>query len=124
VKILDFGIAKMTDANITRTGMVFGTLAYMSPEQTLGQSVDHRTDLWSLGVVLYEMLTRQRPFARDSDHALFYAIQHETPSGVIALRPDVQEEVDKTVLRLLEKEPARRYDSANTLIKTLQNIGV
>lgn len=124
VKILDFGIAKVADVDITKTGMVFGTLAYMSPEQTLGKSIDHRTDLWSLGVVLYEMLTKQRPFARDSDHALFYAIQHEGPAGINALRPEIQEEVDRAVLRLLEKEPARRYDSADTLIKTLQNIGV
>lgn len=124
VKILDFGIAKVSDASITRTGMVFGTLAYMSPEQTQGKAVDHRTDLWSLGVVLYEMLSGHRPFARDSDHALFYAIQHESPASIIALRPEMPREMATVVLRLLEKDPARRYGSADELIAALQKINV
>jgi len=124
VKILDFGIAKVSDVSITRTGMVFGTLAYMSPEQTLGEAVDHRTDMWSLGVVLYEMLAGRRPFSRDSDHALFYAIQHESPAGLIDLRPDLPHELAIIVERLLEKDPARRYSSTDELIKALRIVDV
>jgi pimeloyl-ACP methyl ester carboxylesterase/tRNA A-37 threonylcarbamoyl transferase component Bud32 len=123
VRILDFGIAKVADAqaNLTRTGAVLGTLTYMSPEQACGDPVDHRTDLWALGVVLYEMLTGRPPFAADAK-ALFYAIQWRDPERLTALRPEIPAGVDALVHRLLEKEPGRRYDDALAVAAALQSL--
>jgi serine/threonine protein kinase len=81
VKIMDFGIAKVADEQqLTQTGTTLGTLAYMSPEQLLADNVDHRSDLWSLGVVLYEMLAREVPFRRDREAAILYEILNRSPS--------------------------------------------
>ena len=124
VKILDFGIAKVARANtdFTRTGAVLGTLSYMSPEQACGDPVDHRTDLWSFGVVLYEMLAGRPPFAADSMEALFYAIQWRQPPRLASLRPEVAPALEALVHRLLEKEPARRYDDARALATDLASV--
>src|SRR5262249_33410646 len=83
VKILDFGVAKVAD--LTRTGAVLGTPFYMSPEQAGGDPVDHRTDLWALGAVLYEMLTGRPPFQGDTPNAVYFAILHRDPSSIRAL---------------------------------------
>jgi pimeloyl-ACP methyl ester carboxylesterase len=115
VKILDFGIAKISDVNLTRTGAVLGTLTYMSPEQAGGEPVDHRTDLWALGVVLYEMLTGRPPFTAESREALFFAIQNREPPRITALRPEVSPALEGIVSRLLEKEPSRRYPDARAV---------
>ncbi len=112
VKILDFGIAKVSDMNLTRTGAVLGTLSYMSPEQACGEPVDHRADLWSLGVVLYELLTGRPPFTAESREALFHGIQYHEPPGIATLRPEVPAALEAVVSRLLEKDPARRYPNA------------
>jgi serine/threonine-protein kinase len=126
VKILDFGIAKVADANanLTRTGAVLGTLSYMSPEQACGDPVDHRTDLWAMGVVLYEMLAGRPPFRAESMEALFSAIQWRDPAPLAALRPDVPPAVEELVHRLLEKEPARRYEDARALAPALESLRV
>jgi serine/threonine protein kinase/pimeloyl-ACP methyl ester carboxylesterase len=124
VRILDFGIAKVSSvqAKLTRTGMVLGTLAYMSPEQASGERIDHRSDLWALGVVLYEMLTGRQPFTGDSLEALFHAILWPKPERVTALRPEVPPGLEALVHRLLEKNPADRYQDAVALIAELEAV--
>jgi len=122
VRILDFGIAKVSaaQAKLTRTGAVLGTLTYMSPEQASGEQVDHRSDLWALGVVLYEMLTGRPPFTGDSLEALFHAILWGKPERVTALRPEVPSRLDAVVQRLLEKDPAKRHQDAVALTTELE----
>ena len=114
VKILDFGIAKLShpDTDLTRTGAVLGTVAYMSPEQSRGEAVDQRSDLWALGVVLYEMITGRAPFTADSLHAMFYAVQWRHPEEITARQPEVPGALETLVHRLLEKEPVHRYQDA------------
>jgi serine/threonine protein kinase len=120
LKILDFGIAKMAGEKLTRTGLVLGTLAYMSPEQAAGGTLDHRTDLWALGVVLHEMLTGRPPFSAPSIELLFRAVRHEEPPKVRSLRPEVPPEVEAVVSRLLQKEPGRRYPDAASVAVDLR----
>ncbi|HSJ63585.1 MAG TPA: alpha/beta fold hydrolase [Gemmatimonadaceae bacterium] len=120
VKILDFGIAKVADAQRTRSGMVLGTPAYMSPEQASGQDVDPRTDLWSLGVVLYEMLAGQRPFRGDTSQAILYAIHHESPPLVDTLRPEASAQVAGIVERLLRRRREERYGTADVVAADLR----
>jgi pimeloyl-ACP methyl ester carboxylesterase len=123
VKILDFGIAKMADASMTRTGMVLGTLAYMSPEQASGEKqVDHRTDLWALGVVLYEMPAGRRPFAQDTIAALFHAVQALDPMPLDELRPGVSPGLQQLVTRLLQKRRDQRYQDAAALLEALDAV--
>jgi serine/threonine protein kinase/Tol biopolymer transport system component len=121
VKILDFGIAKLAgEAGLTRTGATVGTPAYMSPEQMRGQDVDGRTDLWALGVVLYEMLAGRRPFLGDHDSALRQAILAEEPEPLARRRPDVPPELERIVRRLLARDPAERYPTADAAVADLR----
>ena len=103
-KVLDFGIAKVAGEGLTRTGDTLGTVEYMSPDQLRGK-VDERTDIWALGVVLYEMLTGARPFQGDYEAALLYAILHEEPPSVRELRAEVPETLSEVVRRCMEKAP-------------------
>ncbi|MGC4056097.1 MAG: serine/threonine-protein kinase [Paludibaculum sp.] len=121
--ILDFGLALRADASrLTRTGGCVGTPAYMSPEQAEGRPLDHRTDLWSLGVVLYELLTGDLPFRRDAELPTLYAIVNEEPKPPSALRPGVSAALDQLVLKCLAKDPADRYQSAAELSERLRQI--
>ncbi len=121
VKIMDFGLAKFsTEATLTKSGMAFGTAAYMSPEQARGDQVDHRSDLFSLGVVLYEMITGQRAFKGDFPEAVVFSILNENPEPPAALRPEVPPELDRIVTKCLEKKTENRYQRANDLILDLR----
>ena len=122
VKIVDFGVAKMVGTEVTREGTTIGTVAYMSPEQTRGEAVDARSDLWSLGAVLYEMLTGQRPFKSESDETLIYAIRHDDPKSVRAWRAEIPAGLAAVVSRCLEKEPAARYQRASELLADLRTL--
>jgi serine/threonine protein kinase len=120
LKILDFGIAKIAGEKLTRTGLVLGTLAYMSPEQAAGGVLDHRTDLWALGVVLHEMLTGRPPFSAASIELLFHAVRFGEPPTVRSLRPEASLEIEAVVSRLLQKEPWRRYPDATSAAAALR----
>lgn len=108
--VLDFGVAKLADSvELTKTGSTVGTAQYMSPEQIRAEPVDQRTDIWSLGAVLYEMLTGQRPYEGDYAQQLVYKILNEEPQPPRSLRPSVPEDVGGIVTRLLEKDRDTRY---------------
>lgn len=102
-KILDFGLAKLAaDIRLTQTGATLGTAAYMSPEQAQGKPVDHRTDIWSLGVMLYEMLTGQLPFGGDREASVLYSIVHEEPRSIKGFKPPVSSELQQIIHRALQ----------------------
>jgi serine/threonine-protein kinase len=120
VKIVDFGIAKLAgQTKATRSAPTAGTAAYMAPEQILGQEADHRSDLFSLGVVLYEMITGRRPFQGEHEPALFYAIAHTIPSLPSTVVSDIPAEINQIIFKLLEKDPSRRYQNAGELVSDL-----
>jgi eukaryotic-like serine/threonine-protein kinase len=123
IRILDFGIARSRGRKLTRGGARLGTVAYMSPEQTVGDDVDERTDLWSAGVLLYEMLTGVRPFRAADESALIYCIRNDVPPAVESLRPDVPPRLARVVHRCLAKQRGQRYADAATLLADLRAAG-
>ena len=121
-KILDFGIAKLAgDVTLTRTGGAWGTPAYMSPEQARGQALDGRSDLWALGVLLYEMLAGRRPFEGDDAQVVLSAILTQEPEPLARLRPDVPTDLARAVAKALAKDPAHRYASAPEMLADLES---
>ena len=121
-KIVDFGLAKLTGRTLlTKTGTTLGTAAYMSPEQARSEEVDKRTDIWSLGVVLYEMLTGKRPFESEYQQALVYSILNEDPKPIRELRPEVPEGLEKIVRRAMAKRLDDRYQSAEEFFSDLSS---
>lgn len=124
VKILDFGIAKIGETNLTRTGAALGTVSYMSPEQVKGEEVDQRTDVWAFGVLLYEMLTGKRPFAGDYDQAVIYSVLNAEPDLASITDPDLA----RITEGCLRKDPKERFQSTAELRNALgglsQGVGV
>jgi len=119
VKLLDFGIAKLADVSLTGpASRPLGTVAYMSPEQAHGTPVDHRTDLWSAGAVLYEMLSGRRPYPRGVPGATAEA-SASVPASLVAQRPDVAPALEQTVMRALARAPADRFSSADAFAQAL-----
>jgi serine/threonine protein kinase len=123
VKILDFGLAHRSGfSKLTKTGSTLGTASYMSPEQARGENLDPRSDLWSLGVVLYEMVTGKLPFRGGHDMAILYSVVNEEPQPVEALVPDAPPELLHIIRRALEKDPAERYQSAADMLIDLRRL--
>jgi serine/threonine-protein kinase len=120
-KILDFGLAKLAgQTRMTRVGSTVGTVAYMSPEQARGQDVDARTDIWSLGVVLYEALTGGLPFPGERPESVLYSVVHEKPEPLAELRHDVPVELEGIVEKCLRKDPEERFSGASELAAALE----
>ena len=141
IKVLDFGLAKVVEAQrgaagasmlpteapahtapITAEGRILGTVAYMSPEQAEGRAIDGRSDLFSLGVVLYEMATGQRPFAGDTNLSILSSILKDTPKSVTEINPAIPPELGRIIRRALAKDPERRYQTAKDLRNDLEDL--
>lgn len=123
VKLLDFGLARAADqSHLAHSGSGMGTAAYMSPEQAQGDAVDARTDLWSLGVLLYEMLTGRPPFRGERETAVLRSILHEAPAPMNEHRDEVSSVLQTIVDRCLQKEPERRYAEARALLDDLKTV--
>ncbi|MBI2620361.1 MAG: protein kinase [Ignavibacteriales bacterium] len=123
VKITDFGLAKLKGATkVTKTGSTVGTAAYMSPEQARGDDVDHRSDIFSFGVVLYELLTGELPFKAEHEAALAYLIVNEQPPVPSALDRRIPHRLDTADMKMLQKDRVQRYQSADDVLKELQEI--
>lgn len=122
VKIVDFGIARIGATSMTRTGMVLGTVMYMSPEQIRGQAVDPRSDIFSIGIILYELLTYQSPFPGRDVPGILFKILNEPPVAITELVPNCPPELEKIILRALEKDREQRYQTAEDLGFDLQRI--
>ncbi len=123
VKITDFGLAQLAGSSkITRDNSTLGTVAYMSPEQTQGEKVDHGTDIWALGVVLYEMISGRLPFRGEYDAAVMFSILNEAPEPLTGLRTGVPIELDRVIDKALGKSPGRRYQHIDEMLADLRSL--
>jgi len=122
-KIMDFGLARVTGTTmVTQEGMMMGTIAYMSPEQARGEVVDFRTDIWSFGVVLYEMFSGQLPFKGEHDQAVVYSILNERPNRLTDLRSEIPVSIEQVIDKAMEKDPENRYQHIAELLDDLRSI--
>ncbi len=116
IKLLDFGIAKLAaDRSLTRTGFIVGSLPYMSPEQIQGMEVDARSDIYSLGICLYEAVTGKQPFRADSEYSLMKMHLHDAPAPPAQVMPDVPPSLNEIILTAVAKEPSQRFQSAESM---------
>ena len=134
IKVLDFGLAKLLVADgasdqtlmpteaLTQEGLVMGTIPYMAPEQLEGRSVDHRCDIFSMGILLHEMVTGERPFKGESSASLISAILRDRPHSITDSRSDVPRQLDRVIQRCLQKDPERRYQTAKDLRNDLEDL--
>ena len=118
IKIMDFGLAKVKEASdITKVGSTMGTAAYMSPEQACGEEVDRRTDIWSLGVIAYELLTGKLPYSGEFEQAIIYSIINENPESIVSVRKDVPLKLEQSIMKMLNKERESRYQNLSEILK-------
>jgi serine/threonine-protein kinase len=122
IKVTDFGIARITSSSKTKTGVILGTPSYMSPEQVAGKKVDGRSDIFSLGVVLYELLTGAKPFVGEDMTSLMYRISREPHPSVRSINPRIPNVVEKIVDKALEKEVEKRYQKAGQMADHLKKV--
>ena len=123
IKIMDFGLAKMKGvSHITKLGTTLGTTAYMSPEQARGEQVDHKTDIWSLGIIAFELFTGKTPYEGEFEQAIIYSIINEEPKSVLSLRKDVPLKLDQIVMKMLSKNKEYRYQNIVDLLIDLKEL--
>jgi len=123
IKVMDFGLAKLKGTSrLTKTSSTIGTLAYMAPEQIQGEAVDARSDIFSFGVVLFELLTGRLPFRGEHEAAVMYSILNEEPASVAAVRPEVDPELERIIQRALEKDPEDRYQHVDDMVSELRRM--
>lgn len=126
VKVMDFGLAKLATGSllITKQGTTLGTVAYMSPEQAQGEHADHRTDIWSLGIVLYEMITGTLPFKGDFEQSTLYSILNDDHEPVTAVRANIPLDIDRVIAKMLAKKPEHRYQHVEEIPVDLRTIQI
>ncbi|MSO23809.1 MAG: PEGA domain-containing protein [Acidobacteria bacterium] len=124
VKVADFGIAKVGSSKMTQTGMLLGSPSYMAPEHFLGQPLDGRSDIFALGIVLYELITGQPPFTAENLGTLSYKIVHEDPLPPVKLKPGMNPRLNVLVLRALARDPAARFQTAEEMCAALDALDV
>lgn len=121
VKIVDFGLAKLAGVDLTKSTSSQGTAAYMCPEQIRGEKLDHRCDIWALGIVFYELVTGELPFMGDYPEPMMYAIVNEQPKLLSEYLKDVPEHFQKIINRLLKKDPAKRYQTVSDVLDDVES---
>ena len=124
IKIMDFGLAKVGGNDISRLGTTLGTTAYMSPEQARGERVDQRTDIWSMGIISFELLTGKLPYAGEFEQAVIYSILNEEPRSIQSIRKDVPIKLEQMIMKMLSKNKEHRYQSAAELITDINELKI
>src|SRR6185295_18116953 len=121
-KVMDFGLAKNPESDLTQSEVIMGTAKYMSPEQATGGACDIRSDIYSLGVVMYELAAGQPPFVGEGATAIMYQHVHKTPTPPRQINPEIPEEIEKLILRTIQKDPEARYPTPESLVSAIRCI--
>jgi serine/threonine-protein kinase len=122
IKVTDFGIARITASSKTKTGVILGTPSYMSPEQISGKKVDGRSDIFSLGVVMFELLAGEKPFTGDDITVLMYQVAREKHPSIREIKPKIPQVVEKIIDKALEKDQEERYQTAGEMAQHLKAV--